>query len=76
VISIKKAISYRGLCGAEKSSGTTVQRTTSSKQRNKHLQTTLIDWAKERKLWMLPLISFETAGKTQTQSSVQDHSRV
>jgi transposase len=25
--SIKKAISYRGLCGAEKSSGNTVQRT-------------------------------------------------
>jgi transposase len=44
--SIKKAISYCGLCGTEKSSGTTVQRTPLSKQRNKHLQTTLIEAAK------------------------------
>jgi transposase len=35
--SIKKAVSYCGLCGAEKSSGNTVQRTPLSKQRNKHL---------------------------------------
>jgi transposase len=41
--SIKKAISYCGSCGAERSSGSTVQRT---KQRNKHLQTTLIEAAK------------------------------
>jgi hypothetical protein len=27
------------------------------------------DWAKERKLWMLPLISFDPGRKTQTQSS-------
>jgi transposase len=44
--SIKKAISYCGLCGAEKSSGSTIQRTPLSKQRNKHLQTTLIEAAK------------------------------
>ena len=44
--STKKAISYCGLCGAEKSSGNTVQRTPLSKQRNKHLQTTLIEAAK------------------------------
>jgi transposase len=44
--SIKKAISYCGLCSAEKSSGQTVQRTPLSKQRNKHLQTTLIEAAK------------------------------
>src|SRR6202795_1756684 len=44
--SIKKAISYCGLCGAEKSSGNTVHRTPLSKQRNKHLQTTLIEAAK------------------------------
>jgi transposase len=44
--SIKKAISYCGLCGAEKSSGSTVQRTPLSKQRNKHLQTILIEAAK------------------------------
>jgi transposase len=44
--SIKKAISYCGLCGAERSSGNTVLRTPLSKQRNKHLQTTLIEAAK------------------------------
>ena len=44
--SIKKAISYCGLCGAEKSSGSMVQRTPLSKQRNKHLQTILIEAAK------------------------------
>lgn len=44
--SIKKAISYCGLCGAEKSSGNTIQRTPLSKQRNKHLQTVLIEAAK------------------------------
>ena len=44
--SIKKAISYCGLCEAEKSSGSTVQRTPLSKQCNKHLQTTLIEAAK------------------------------
>ena len=44
--SIKKAVSYCGLCGAEKSSGNTIQRTPLSKQRNKHLQTTLIEAAK------------------------------
>jgi transposase len=42
----KRTISYCGLCGAEKSSGNTVQRTPLSKQRNKHLQTTLIEAAK------------------------------
>jgi transposase len=34
------------LCGAENSSGNAVQRTPLSKQRNKHLQTTLIEAAK------------------------------
>jgi len=43
--SIKKAISYCGLCGAEKSSSDTVRRTPISKQRNKYLQTTLIEAA-------------------------------
>ena len=46
--SIKKAISYCGLCGAEKSSGNTIQRTPLSKQRNKHLQCVLIEAAKMR----------------------------
>jgi transposase len=44
--SIKKAVSYCGLCGAEKSSANSMQRTPLSKQRNKHLQTTLIEAAK------------------------------
>src|SRR6266853_761062 len=44
--SIKKAISYCGLCGAEKSSANITMRTPLSKQRNKHLQTVLIEAAK------------------------------
>jgi transposase len=44
--SIKKAISYCGLCGDERRSANSVQRTPLSKQRNKHLQTTLIETAK------------------------------
>jgi transposase len=44
--SIKKAISYCGLCGDEPSSATRVQRPPLSKQRNKHLQTTLLEAAK------------------------------
>jgi transposase len=44
--SIKKAISYCGLCGDEHSSANSVQRTPISKQRNKHLQTVLTEAAK------------------------------
>jgi transposase len=44
--SIKKAISYCGLCGDQRSSADHRQRTPLSKQRNKHLQTTLIEAAK------------------------------
>ena len=44
--SIKKAISYCGLCGAEQSSANIIKRTPLSKQRNKHLQTMLIEAAK------------------------------
>ena len=44
--SIKKAISYCGLCGEERRSADTVQRTPLSKQRNKHLQCVLIEAAK------------------------------
>ena len=54
--SVKKAISYCGLCGAEKSSANSVQHTHLSKQRNKHLQTTLIEAAK-----MAPRYSAELA---------------
>jgi transposase len=42
-VSIKKAISYCGLCRAEKRSGSSVQHTPLSKQ---HLQTKLIEAAK------------------------------
>src|SRR5271165_3933495 len=44
--SVKQAISYCGLCGAEKSSAETVLRTPLSKQRNKHIQRVLIEAAK------------------------------
>ena len=44
--SIKQAISYCGLCGAEKSSADKVMRTPISKQRNKHIQHVLIEAAK------------------------------
>jgi transposase len=44
--SVKHAISYCGLCGAEKSSADVVKRTPLSKQRNKHLQSVLVEAAK------------------------------
>jgi transposase len=44
--SLKKAVSYCGLCGAERSSAGKIQRTPISKQRNKHLQCVLIEAAK------------------------------
>ena len=44
--SIKKAISYCGLCGAENRSAETSKRTPLSKQRNKHLQCVLVEAAK------------------------------
>ena len=43
--SIQKASSYGGLCGAEQSSGNTVQRTPLSKQRNQQVQTTVMEAA-------------------------------
>lgn len=49
--SLKDAISYCGLCGAEQSSGGKTQRSPISKQRNKHLQTTLIEAAKVAPRW-------------------------
>jgi transposase len=44
--SIKQAISYCGLCGAEKSSADKVLRTPISKQRNKHIQRMLVEAAR------------------------------
>jgi transposase len=49
--SVKKAVSYCGLCGDEKSSGGKMERTPISKQRNKHLQTMLIEAAKLAPRW-------------------------
>jgi transposase len=44
--SVKQAISYCGLCGAEKSSADIAKRTPISKQRNKHIQSVLVEAAK------------------------------
>jgi transposase len=44
--SIKQAISYCGLCSAEKSSGDKMMRTPISKQRNKHIQQVLVEAAR------------------------------
>jgi transposase len=44
--SVKQAVSYCGLCGAERSSAETFKRMPISKQRNKHLQSVLIEAAK------------------------------
>jgi len=44
--SVKQAISYCGLCGAENSSADKVMRTPISKQRNKHIQHVLVEAAK------------------------------
>ena len=44
--SIKNAVSYCGLCGAERGSADVIKRMPISKQRNKHLQSVLIEAAK------------------------------
>ncbi len=44
--SVKQAVSYCGLCGAERSSAETISACRISKQRNKHLQSVLIEAAK------------------------------
>ena len=44
--SIKKAISYCGLCGEERSSADKAMRMPLSKQRNKHIQRALVEAAK------------------------------
>ena len=43
---IRQAISYCGLCGDEKSSADKLMRTPLSKQRNKHIQSVLVEAAK------------------------------
>ena len=54
--SIKQAISYCGLCGAEKNSADRVMRTPISKQRNNHIQRVLVEAAR-----MAPRFSDELA---------------
>ena len=54
--SVKEAISYCGLCSAEKSSADKVMRTPISKQRNKHIQHILVEAAQ-----MAPRYSHELA---------------
>ena len=49
--SVKKAVSYSGLCSAHKESAGKIQRGPISKQRNKHLQTILVEAAKIAPLW-------------------------
>jgi transposase len=49
--SLKHVISYCGLCGAERSSAGKQLRTPISKQRNKHLQTMLVEAAKLAPRW-------------------------
>ena len=49
--SARKAISYCGLCSAQKESAGKEQRSPLSKQRNKHLQTMLIEAAKLAPRW-------------------------
>ena len=44
--SVRRAVSYCGLCAAQRESAGKTQRTPLSKQRNKHLQTVLIEAAK------------------------------
>jgi transposase len=44
--SLRQVISYCGLCGDERSSADNAKRTRLSKQRNKHLQTVLVEAAK------------------------------
>ncbi len=49
--SVRKAISYCGLCSAQKESAGKEQRGPISKKRNKHLQTILIEAAKLAPHW-------------------------
>jgi transposase len=49
--SLKAAISYCGLCGSEQNSAGKSQRTPISKQRNKHLQSILVEAAKVAPRW-------------------------
>src|SRR5438270_2694986 len=69
--SVKDAISYCGLCGAEQSSGGKTQRSPISKQRNKHLQTTLIEAAKVATRWHPELALVYEREKRKRQSQLR-----
>jgi transposase len=49
--SIRKAVSYCGLCSGQRESGGKEKRGPISKQRNKHLQSVLIEAAKLAPMW-------------------------
>jgi transposase len=53
--SIRQAVSYCGLCSAQRESAGKGQRGPISKKRNKHLQTILIEAAKLAPRWNRPL---------------------
>ena len=66
--SIKQAISYCGLCGAERSSADKVMRTPISKQRNKHIQKCWWkrrSWHRDTAMNWLDLREGKTARKSQ-----------
>ena len=64
-LSIRKAISYCGLCSAQRESAGKQQRGPISKKRNKHLQTMLIEAAKLAPHWNehLAIVHIDTANK-------------
>src|ERR1035437_1936483 len=67
--SVKEAISYCGLCSAEKSSADKVMRMPISKQRNKHIQHVLVEAAK-----LAPRYSHELALLPDKEEQKQDYS--
>ncbi len=68
--SIKEVISYCGLCGAEKSSAGTAKRTPISKQRNRHLQTVLVEAAH-----LAPRLNQDLALLYEKETQKGDHNR-
>ena len=62
--SVKCAISYCGLCSAEQSSAGKTQRTPISKQRNKHLESVLVEAAKVGPRWSTELAAVYESEKS------------
>jgi len=67
--SVDKAVSYCGLCGDESSSAGVAQRTPLSKQRNRHLQTVLVEAAKLAPRWNPPLAEIYVREKAKSNSN-------